>query len=193
MTLEFVTETDESIAELVPPSDSLPDDWESFSIQINGYVYRLPTPISTFFRTGWSIVEEDSQFSLVGADQPYSSYDWEWLSLTNERDQTISVMAFNTTEDTISVDESTIGGISVIYGNYDFSGTELLLPGGLMLHWSAREDVLELYGQPSDSFEDYSLTYRTDEPITGRWNLYFDEAGRLDSVMLHHQNYNRSD
>lgn len=47
-------------------------------------------------------------------------------------------MAFNTTENTISIAESTVGGIYVIYGNYDFSGTELRIPGGLMLQWSTR-------------------------------------------------------
>ena len=102
-------------------------------------------------------------------------------------------MAFNTTENTISVAESTVGGIYVIYGNYDFSGTELRIPGGLMLQWSTRGDVLKLYGQPSETYENYRLTYETDGPITGYWNLYFDEAGHLDEVMMHHQNFNRSD
>ena len=36
-------------------------------------------------------------------------------------------------EHMIPVAESTVGGIHVIYGNYDFSGTELRLPGGVML------------------------------------------------------------
>ena len=193
MTLDFFTDHDELLAKLYPSSPGLPEDWESFSIQINDIVYALPTPITAFLRTGWSIAEEDSQLHLAGADQPYSSYEWEWISLTNERDQTISVMAFNTTENTISIAESTVGGIYVIYGNYDFSGTELRIPGGLMLQWSTRGDVLKLYGQPSETYENYRLTYETDGPITGYWNLYFDEAGHLDEVMMHHQNFNRSD
>lgn len=118
---------------------------------------------------------------------------WQLLFDVTERDQTISVMAFNTTENTISIAESTVGGIYVIYGNYDFSGTELRIPGGLMLQWSTRGNVLKLYGQPSETYENYRLTYETDGPITGYWNLYFDEAGHLDEVMMHHQNFNRSD
>ena len=44
--------------------------------------------------------------------------------MTNDHEQDISVCVFNTTESTIPVAESTVGGIHVIYGNYDFSGTE---------------------------------------------------------------------
>ena len=59
--------------------------------------------------------------------------------------------------------------VHVIHGNYDFSGTELRLPGGLMLGWSTKENVLELYGQPNDSFETTygasTFTYQNDNPI----------------------------
>ena len=139
MTLEFMAELDAAGAELYPPSPELLDD-------------------------GWVISEEDVDIYLAGADSPSASYEWEWVSLTNDREQDVSVCVFNTTESAIPVAESTVGGIHVIYGNYDFSGTELRLPGGLMLGWSTREDVLELYGQPDDSFESYSLTYETDDP-----------------------------
>ena len=194
MTLEFMTELDTAGAELYPPSPELPNDWESFSIQINDTVYTLPVPLAVFLDDGWVISEEDVDIYLAGADSPSASYEWEWVSLTNDREQDVSVCVFNTTESAIPVAESTVGGIHVIYGNYDFSGTELRLPGGLMLGWSTREDVLELYGQPDDSFESYSLTYETDDPVDrAYWNLFFDDSGILDDVMVHHQAYSRSD
>ena len=194
MTLEFMTELDTAGAELYPPSPELPNDWESFSIQINDTVYTLPVPLAAFLDDGWVISEEDVDIYLAGADSPSASYEWEWVSLTNDREQDVSVCVFNTTESAIPVAESTVGGIHVIYGNYDFSGTELRLPGGLMLGWSTREDVLELYGQPDDSFESYSLTYETDDPVDrAYWNLFFDDSGILDDVMVHHQAYSRSD
>ena len=52
----------------------------------------------------------------------------------------------------------------MIYGNFDFAGTILRLPGGLMMGWSTREYI---------------------------WKLYFDEAGYLDKVMVHNQAYYR--
>ena len=194
MTLEFMAELDAAGAELYPPSPELPNGWESFSIQINDTVYTLPVPLAVFLDDGWVISEEDVDIYLAGADSPSASYEWEWVSLTNDREQDVSVCVFNTTESAIPVAESTVGGIHVIYGNYDFSGTELRLPGGLMLGWSTREDVLELYGQSDDSFESYSLTYETDDPVDrAYWNLFFDDSGILDDVMVHHQAYSRSD
>ena len=194
MTLEYMAELDAAGAELYPPSPELPNGWESFSIQINDTVYTLPVPLAVFLDDGWVISEEDVDIYLAGADSPSASYEWEWVSLTNDREQDVSVCVFNTTESAIPVAESTVGGIHVIYGNYDFSGTELRLPGGLMLGWSTREDVLELYGQPDDSFESYSLTYETDDPVDrAYWNLFFDDSGILDDVMVHHQAYSRSD
>ena len=194
MTLEFMAELDAAGAELYPPSPELPNGWESFSIQINDTVYTLPVPLAVFLDDGWVISEEDVDIYLAGADSPSASYEWEWVSLANDREQDVSVCVFNTTESAIPVAESTVGGIHVIYGNYDFSGTELRLPGGLMLGWSTREDVLELYGQPDDSFESYSLTYETDDPVDrAYWNLFFDDSGILDDVMVHHQAYSRSD
>ena len=138
MTLEFMTELDTAGAELYPPSPELPNDWESFSIQINDTVYTLPVPLAAFLDDGWVISEEDAGLSLAGAVGPNASYEWEWISLTNDREQVVSICVFNTTESTISVAESTVGGIHVIYGNYDFSGTELRIPFGLMLGWSTK-------------------------------------------------------
>lgn len=198
MTLEFITKLDVSTADLYPPSAALPDNWNSFSIQINSNVYTLPVPLTTFINDGWKISEDDAGLYLAGADEPNASYEWEWISLTNDREQIISVCAFNTTENTISISDSIVGGIHIIYGNYDFSGTELRLPGGMMLGWSTKETVLDLYGQPDDSFEstygDYILTYETDDPIDkAYWRLGFDDHGILDDVMLHHQAYFRYD
>lgn len=198
MTLEFITELDASAAELYPPSADLPKNWESFSVQINNTVYTLPVPLADFLDAGWKIAEEDDGLYLAGADEPYASYDRQWISLTNDREQTISVMVYNTTEKTISVTESIVGDIHVIYGNYDFAGTELRLPGGLMLGWSTRKDILKLYGQPNESFEStygaYSLTYQTNDPIdTAYWKLSFDESGILQDIIVHHQAFGRSD
>lgn len=198
MTLEFITELDVPTGELFPASDDLPKDWESFSIQINSDVYTFPTPLVDFLDDGWKLSEEDEGLFLDGADRPYASYEREWISLTNAQEQTIDVLVFNSTEDTITVAESTVGGVYVIYGNYDFSGTQLRIPGGLMLGWSTKEDVLELYGQPDKSFESvygaYSLTYQTDDPIDrAYWKLEFDASGILENVMVHHQAYFRSD
>ena len=192
MTLEYSTELD--VSELSPPSPDLPNDWKSFSIQINDRVYTVPVSVSAFLNDGWESSEEDAGLYPAGADDPNASYEWEWVTLPNDREQTVSVCAFNTTESTIPVTESTVWGLSVIYGNYDFSGIELRLPGGLMLGWSTREDALELYDEPNDIAKSGRLTYKTGAVGDAAfWKIDFDDSGILDDVMVHRQACFRSD
>ena len=187
MTLEWMKNIDDDTMQLYPPSENLSDDWESYSIQINDTVYALPLPLTAFLDEGWYITEENADLQLQGLDGPSAQYEREWISLVNDMEQTISVMVYNTTEKTLPVSECIVGDISVIYGNYDFSGTQLRIPGGLMLGWSTREDVLDLYGQPYDSFETYSLTYQSDDLFSAYWHFYFNDSGYLDSIIVHRQ------
>ena len=191
MSLRYLTGLDEQSEELFPPSAGLPDDWESFAIQINDKVYSLPTSLTTFLEDGWMIAGEDAKLQLAGADEPYESYESQRIRLTNAQEQSIDVTVYNTTEQTIDITQSTVGTVYVIYGNYDFSGTDLRIPGGMMLGWSTRDDVLQLYGESDESYEEYSLTYQKEDNTTAYWNLYFDESGYLNEVMVHNQAYFR--
>lgn len=191
LSLEYLTRLDEQAGELFPPADGLPDDWESFSIQINGKTYSLPAPLSAFLEDGWIIAEEDAGLRLSGADEPYEQYESQRIRLTNAQEQSLNMTVYNTTEQSIDIAQSTVGTVYVIYGNYDFAGTNLRLPGGLMLGWATREDVLRQYGRPAESYEEYSLTYRNDELAPAYWNLDFDESGYLSEVMVHNQAYSR--
>ena len=42
-------------------------------------------------------------------------------------------IVYNTEEQTIDITQGIVRSVSVIYGNYEFAGTELRIPGGLML------------------------------------------------------------
>lgn len=191
LSLRYMPALDEQSQKLFPPSDALPDDWKSFALQINDKVYTLPLPLSVFLKDGWKTDEESSGLMLPGADEPYESYSSQSIRLTNEQGQRINVTVYNTTEQTIGISHCTVGSIYAIYGNLDFAGTQLRLPGGLMPGWSTWDDVLEQYGQPDERFEGYSLTYRADSPSSAYWNLYFDESGYLDEVMVRCQAYSR--
>ena len=161
------------------------------SIQINDVIYSLPTPLISFLNNGWTIAEEDAKLRLSGADEPYARYDDRQITLISAQEHRIKVTVYNTKEQTIDIAQSTVGDIYVIYGNYDFTGTNLRLPGGLMLGWSSREDVLKQYGEPDEGFEEYSVTYQKSDSATAYWNLYFDDSGYLDEVMIHNQAYYR--
>lgn len=197
MTLRYISNPDFSPETAYPASASLPEHKDSFSLQINDEVYKLPTPITTFLDDGWIVSEEDAGMNLAGPSRSDISYEWEWITLTNDRQQEISVCAFNTTAKAISVEESTVGSIHVLYGNYDFGGTELRIPGGGMLGWSTEDEIIAQFGETEDCFDssngDSILTYRNGDPsFPGYWRLEFDERGILRDVMVHHQAYRTS-
>lgn len=184
--LQYLPGLDEEAEYLFPPSANLPDDWESFSIQINDNVYSLPAPLSDFLKNGWMISDEDAGLQLPGRDD-YKGYDSSWITLTNTKEQSIDVIVYNTQEQTIDITQGIVGRVSVIYGNYEFAGTELRIPGGLMLGWSTRDDVLQLYGMPDESYETRNLTYRKEDVTSPYWTLSFNEAGFLDKIMVKNQ------
>ena len=191
ISLQYLTELDEQAEELFPPSDDLENDWESFAIQINDRVYQLPTPLSVFLEDGWRIAEEDVHHQLAGAAEPYERYDSQEIELVNDQGQSLDITVYNTTEKTMDIAQGTVGSLYVIYGNYEFAGTELRVPGGLMLGWATREDILQQYGVPDDSFEELSITYQADGFGSAYWHFYFDESGYLHKVMVHNQAYYR--
>lgn len=89
--------------------------------------------------------EEDAGLSLAGAEGLYASYEWEWVWLTNDHEQDISVCVLSsTTESTIPVAESTVGGIHVIKHTATTTfPVELRLPGGLDAGMRELEKMLE--------------------------------------------------
>lgn len=192
MSLDYLYILDEQAEELYPSSASLPDDWQSFAIQINDTVYSLPAPLDTFLKDGWMMSAEEAKLQLPGADEPYERYRSQDVRLSNAQGQRIDVTVYNTTEETIDIAQGTVGHLYVIYGNHDFAGTDLRIPGGLMLGWATREEVLARYGEPRDEAKD-SLIYQADDLATERWRLSFDESGYLDEVMILAQEYHRND
>ena len=141
--------------------------------------------MNEFIDDGWQIIPEDQDINLVGYEELYGSYDHEWISLTNDDEQRIDVMVYNIQNVPITLDEGVVGGIYVMYDNYDFAGVDVRLAKGLMLGWSTIDDVINLYGKPYDRFENHSFTYRNDS--YGRLEMIFNDAGILNRVMMFNQ------
>ena len=185
MSFELLDELDDSLINQYPVSDDLGNDWTNFSIEINDTTYNLPLNLNEFIDDGWQIIPEDQDITLVGYEELYGSYDREWISLTNDDEQRIDVMVYNIQNVPITLDEGVVGGIYVMYDNYDFAGVDVRLPKGLMLGWSTIDDVINLYGKPYDRFENHSFTYRNDS--YGRLEMIFNDAGVLNRVMMFNQ------
>lgn len=189
MSVDFLDSIDDEAYRLYP--SLLSDDWHSFSIQICNQVYSVPTPLSTFLEAGWTMEKEYAGRQLQGADEPYESYDDISVWLTNENGQKISVSVCNTTKNAIDITQGTVGYLHVIYGNLDFSGADLQIPGGLMLGWSTKEDIAVLYGRPYEAVNDRLYTYQEEGSATSYYRLGFSEEGFLEDIAIRNLPYGR--
>ena len=112
-----------------PSSTDLPENWDSLAIQINDSVYTLPQPLSDFLDDGWTFADPaDAERTLAGASEPYSDYDHISLDLVNQAEQEIDVTVYNTSEQDLPISECTVGGLYIIYGNYDSTGSRFSCP-----------------------------------------------------------------
>ena len=133
------------------------------------------------------IKAEDAQ--TYASVESLNNHDGAIVVAVSDSDQMLSAVVYNTGEDDIALKDGIIGGLSMIYGNYDYAPKGNILPGGLYLGISTYDDVLASYGTPSESYE-RSLTYRNENG--SYWVLWFDNDDHLDEIIVHHQPYYRS-
>ena len=191
ITLEYREDLDGAGREMYLPNPELPNNWDSFAIQIDDDVYTIPCGLSDFLENGWSLSEGDPDSRLAGADQPYGEFPNRELSLTNDKEQSISVTVYNTSEASVPIEDGMVGRLSVSNGSLDFYGADLQLPGGLMLGWATVEDVIDQYGEPSDRYENYNVTYELEgAEYTKHLDLTFYN-GFLSGIVIQNHEYYR--
>lgn len=111
--------------------------------------------------------------------------------MTNDKEQSISVTVYNTSESSVPIEDGTVGRLSVSDNNLDFYGADLQLPGGLMLGWATVEDVIDQYGEPSDRYENYNVTYELEG---AEYTKYLDLTfynGFLSGIVIQNHEYYR--
>ena len=189
--LEYMEDLDGAGREMYLPNPELPNNWNSFAIQIDDDVYTIPCRLSDFLENGWSLSEGDPDSRLAGADQPYGEFPNRDLSLTNDKEQSISVTVYNTSESSVPVKDGTVGRLAVSDDSLDFYGADLQLPGGLMLGWATMEDVIGQYGEPSDRYENYNVAYELEgAEYTKHLDLTFYN-GFLSGIVIQNHEYYR--
>lgn len=111
--------------------------------------------------------------------------------MTNDKEQSISVTVYNTSEASVPIEDGMVGRLSVSNGSLDFYGADLQLPGGLMLGWATVEDVIDQYGEPSDRYENYNVTYELEgAEYTKHLDLTFYN-GFLSGIVIQNHEYYR--
>lgn len=189
--ITFMYELDVEALELYETSASLEDEWDSYCFEVNGEVYHIATPVSSFLENGWTFEhEEDAEVMMDGNDEPYGDYSSLDVTLVNEKEQEMDVTLYNPNSYDILARDAIVGSVYIIYGDYDYIGKEFRLPGGLMLYWSTMDDVINCYGEPTEK-TDSRLSY------DGRngyetLSLSFSD-GRLNTVRIHNFPYFKRD
>lgn len=190
LSLEYISELDEAGLEEALPSSGLADNWDSFMVQINGAVYTIPCPLTDFLENGWMLSDENTDAQLEAAGASYSKIPRLDITLTRESGQELSLIVFNDSEETIPIEDGTVGCLYAFNGNYDFSGDEFQLPGGLKIGWSTREDVINQYGEPSTSYGSSDISYEVKgSESTKYWDFTFNSSGFIRSVRVQNHEY----
>ena len=151
---ETATDPATEPAKASPPvvSGSLSDDLYSFETQINGVVYKLPTPFANFEANGWA-AKSDLDETL----KP-SSYTGETI---RDGDQPIYASILNLDVNVLPIKDCYVFRVKL--DEFDVKkGTQMVLPGGIT-HGTPMDDVIAAYGDPSDTYEGdtrIALTYR---------------------------------
>lgn len=166
----------ESVEEKVVEEEdlTLSDDLYSFEIIMNGNKYKIPFKYEELKSEGWTIEYEEtetlepSQYGLVSAEDKNGTHTM--LSL------------INFTKNVIELKDSYVGAIKIdeYYGLDNF---EIILPKGITIG-SSLEEIIEAYGEPSDTYESdlyTSITYEAD--IYKEIEFYIDkETNRLTEI-----------
>lgn len=186
--IEFMYEPDEGAMELYEPSETLSDNWDSYCFEVNGEVYHIATPVSSFLENGWTFENEgDGEKIIVANDEPNGDYGEFDTNLISQNGQTIKVTLYNPQTYDIPAAEAIVGSVYIIYGDFDFLGNEFRLPGGLMMYWSTKDDIISCYGEPD---KEYTSMMRYEGRNGYDWEtLWIDGEGRLDAVMIHNFPY----
>ncbi|HIT05403.1 MAG TPA: hypothetical protein IAB53_01990 [Candidatus Scybalocola faecipullorum] len=152
MELTLLEGLDDQAKALLDVSGDLPHDWKQFQIQIMGEVYRVPSKMSEFERAGWAYKDPSEADVILGArENPENTLTtWEHIDMVNENGQEITVTAINTTDQNLPARLCTAGIIDVDCSGLDFEGFDVILPGNIVLGWSAKTDVLDAYGEPTE-------------------------------------------
>ena len=192
MELTLLEGLDDQAKALLDVSGDLPHDWKQFQIQIMGEVYRVPSKMSEFERAGWAYKDPSEADVILGArENPENTLTtWEHIDMVNENGQEITVTAINTTDQNLPARLCTAGIIDVDCSGLDFEGFDVILPGNIVLGWSAKTDVLDAYGEPTEQRNgDFgTMVYKMPGvEFVHEMTLEFDDMGILYRIEIQNE------
>lgn len=142
----------------------LSDDLFSFQVSIDGVIYEFPMWYEEFAALGWEDKDDNTVMLETNLSSKYASF-WK------KGDSSVQTVFWNFTANAKPYSECVIAEIR--FANHNIQdGTEVILPGGIQMGVSTKEDILAAYGEPDSESE-----------TQGSWSATYDN-GILHSVYL---------
>lgn len=136
-------------------SKELGAKWDSYTVQINDKVLKLPCSLADLEATGLKLDRE-----YTPEDYVVNAGEYELAWFEDENGNTIMADMVNTGDDPKALKDCIVGAISVDDYDLEEGGLTVLFPGGITVG-TKEADVLAAYGEPTDSYKDeeYGNTY----------------------------------
>lgn len=131
----------------------LPENPDSFTIALWDEIYEIPVSYKAFTAYGWEFGSDESR---IIEGQTYS----EESCVREGNGITVDLVNPDTMDHEVS--ECEIGGIRIDAHSVEGQGVYAQLPGSVILQKSSIADVLNIYGEPKDRYEEageIQLTY----------------------------------
>jgi len=142
------------------PIAGLPDDLYSFTLALDGKIYALPAPFSEFAANGWEIEEAKASGNVDSSDESLSPGSLSNPAMIKKGEQTLLVTFVNNYDDDRILPDCDIASISTTNDSSGQGSPIIVFPGNIKIG-SSEENVLALYGEPTDTYEyaDFNLLY----------------------------------
>lgn len=154
----------------------LSDSWRDYQISIDGIIYELPMPYSEFISQGWQGAYVPTHIASGSSD--YATFELDGVECT------ILITNYGLTE--APIEECFVMGINITSDDFDATGHEILLAGGIKLLEATEDDVRKAFGAPEYLYDgdDYTaLDYAGDSWDDGM-DLEFNLDGKLRTISM---------
>ena len=160
----------------------LGENWNSYTVQINGEVLSLPFDYSELEVLGFGLDE-----SITPKDFIVNPGESKYTSLVTSDQEYLTVELFNDSGEACEVTKCKVGSIGTDAYS-DGGSVEVVFPGGIKAG-DSKEKVLEVYGEPTDQYEDENFHmytwYDKNGSYTDRCQVDFDaEEGKAMFLTL---------
>lgn len=160
----------------------LSDDIYAFQVSIDGKILQFPMTYQSFTKTGWEYAGDEEAGIPAGGGM---LSDW----FNKGDDMTLGYITnFDTRSETVL--NSYITGILLTDDYIKGEEREILLPGEIVLGSSTKDEVMQAYGDPTDSIENDtfpSMTYESGENQFVTLTFNTTKGGILSEITMRNE------